>query len=149
MDLGLFDEMPTVISAMTPFPYSVDVGDSALEVERLMSEHEIHHIPVREEGKIVGIVSERDLHRLIHRGLPKVDKRRIQARRILVPDPYVVEVDMPLAVVVSEMARRKIGSAIVQRREKLVGILSTTDVCRILAAILDAHFPGGTENDAA
>lgn len=149
MDLRLFGEMPAVISAMTPFPYFVDIGGTAQEIERLMDEHAIHHVPVQDAGRIVGIVSERDLHRLVQRSLPKTDKRRIHAKQILVSDPYVVEVDMPLDVVVTEMARRRIGSAIVVRRGKLAGILSTTDVCRVLAAILAAHFPTGGGSDAA
>jgi len=149
MDLRHFYEMPAVITAMTPFPYFVEVDDSALDTERLMDEHGIHHVPVQENSRIVGIVSERDLHSLVQRSLPERDKRRIRARQILVPDPYVVEVDAPLDEVVREMARRHIGSAIVVRRGKLAGILSTTDVCRVLAAILAAHFPKDGDNDAA
>ena len=141
MDLRNFDEMPTVQSAMTPSPYFVDASDPVIEIERLMDEHEIHHMPIQEDGKIVGIVSERDLHRLVNRSLPKRDKRRIHARQILVADPYVVDVDMPLDVVVTNMARLRIGSAIVVKQGKLAGILSTTDVCRVLAAILEVHFP--------
>jgi hypothetical protein len=40
-----------------------------------------------------------------------------------------------------------IGSAIVVRQERLAGILSVTDVCRVLAEILRHRFPGG--HDAA
>jgi acetoin utilization protein AcuB len=149
MDLRLLGEMPTVISAMTPFPYFVDVGDPALKIEELMDEHNIHHIPVQENGTIVGIVSERDLHRLVHRALPEVDKRRIRAKQILVEAPYVVEVEMPLNAVVVEMASRRIGSAIVVKRGKLAGILSTTDVCRVLAEILASYFPNDKGGDAA
>ncbi|MEW6270451.1 MAG: CBS domain-containing protein [Thermodesulfobacteriota bacterium] len=57
--------------------------------------------------------------------------------------PYVVEDDEPLDVVAREMADRQIGSALVTRHGKLVGIITTTDVCRLLADVLAAHFPGG------
>ena len=52
-------------------------------------------------------------------------------------DPYVVAFDMPLNEVALEMAKRHIGSAIVLHHEKLAGILSATDICRILAEIFE------------
>jgi CBS domain-containing protein len=53
--------------------------------------------------------------------------------------------------VVFEMAKRRIGSVIVQRQGKLAGILSAIDVCRILGEYLDAIFPRGSRggNSAA
>ena len=66
----------------------------------------------------------------------------------MLPDTYLVEIDAPLARVASEMADRHIGSAIVVRRGKLAGILSVTDVCRVLAELLDEIYPTG-DGDAA
>jgi CBS domain-containing protein len=45
----------------------------------------------------------------------------------------VVDTATPLDVVVTEMARRGLGCAIVVKHDKLVGILTMTDVCRHLA----------------
>jgi CBS domain-containing protein len=47
------------------------------------------------------------------------------------------------------MAKRHIGSAIVLHHEKLAGILSATDICRILAEILESEFSPDTGDDAA
>jgi len=41
------------------------------------------------------------------------------------------------------MAKRRIGSVIVQRQGKLAGILSAIDVCRILGEYLESMFPDG------
>ena len=136
-------KMPVVGAVMTSFPYFVDANDNANEMESMMDEHSIRHLPVQEDGKIVGIVSERDLHHRIKRDAPSAEKDTILARHVMVSDPYVVSFRAPLSEVVFEMARRRIGSVIVQRQGKLAGILSAIDVCRILGEYLESTFPTG------
>jgi len=134
---------------MTPFPYFVDTDNEVGEVERLMGEHHIHHIPVQQNGRVVGIVAERDLYHLGDRFLPITDRARIRARDIMADDPYIVAFDTPLNEVALEMAKRHAGSAIVLHHEKLAGILSATDICRILAEIFESEFSPDTGDDAA
>ena len=134
---------------MTPFPYFVDTDNEVGEIERLMGEHHIHHIPVQQNGRVVGVVSERDLYHLGDRFLPIKDRARIRARDIMADDPYIVAFDTPLNEVALEMANRHAGSAIVLHHEKLAGILSATDICRILAEIFESEFSPGTEDDVA
>jgi acetoin utilization protein AcuB len=143
-----YKKIPHVGAVMTPFPHFVDTDAGVVEVERLMNEHHIRHIPVQQEGRVVGIVSQRNLYRLVDRFLPNTEKARIRARDIMV-DPYVVAFDTPLNEVALEMAKRHIGSAIVLHHEKLAGILSATDICRILAEILESEFSPDTGDDAA
>jgi acetoin utilization protein AcuB len=135
--------MPVVGVVMTSFPYFVGVNDNAKQMESMMDEHGIRHLPVQEDGKVVGIVSERDLHHYVKRDAPAAEKQTIQARHVMVSDPYVVPFRAPLNDVVFEMARRRIGSVIVQRQGKLAGILSAIDVCRILGEYLESIFPTG------
>jgi acetoin utilization protein AcuB len=144
-----YKKIPHVGSVMTPFPHFADTDAGVADVERLMDEHHIRHIPVQQDGRVVGIVSERDLHYLVDGFLPKKsDTVRIRARDIMV-DPYVVAFDTPLNEVALEMAKRHIGSAIVLHHEKLAGILSATDICRILAEIFESEFSPNTGDDAA
>ena len=133
---------------MTPFPHFVDSDDQVAELERLMAEHQIRHVPVQQDGRVVGIVSKRDLHHLLSRFVPETDRGRIRARDIMLEEPYIVAFDTPLNEVAREMAKRHIGSAIVLHHEKLAGIISATDISRILAEILESEFtsPG---DDAA
>ena len=147
MDLRDYRHMPPVSAAMTPFPYHVQADAPISEVESLMEEHRIRHVPVQDGGRVVGIISQRDLHHLVNPALPRRDHQRIRARDILVPDPYVVEMTAPLDEVLTEMSRRQIGSAIVVRHGRLAGILSATDACRVLAEILRQRFSGS--DDAA
>jgi acetoin utilization protein AcuB len=136
-------KMPVVGAVMTSFPYFVEVDDTATKMERLMDEHGIRHLPVQEKGKVIGIVSERDLHHYVKREAAQAEKNTVQARHVMIPHPYVVPFRAPLNEVVFEMARRRIGSVIVQRQGKLAGILSAIDVCRILGEYLESMFPGG------
>jgi acetoin utilization protein AcuB len=142
-------KLPVVGAVMTSFPYFVDADDTVAKVERLMDEREIRHLPVQEKGRVVGIVSERDLHHFIKRSAPVEEKNSVRARDIMVADPYVVSFNTPLNEVVSEMAKRHIGSAIVTRSGKLAGVLSANDVCRILGEYLESRFGADGGDDAA
>jgi acetoin utilization protein AcuB len=141
--------MPVVGVVMTSFPYFVEADDNANRMESMMDEHGIRHLPVQETGKVVGIVSERDLHHRIKRDAPSAEKDTILARHVMVKDPYVVSFRTPLSEVVLEMARRRIGSVIVQRQGRLAGILSAMDVCRILGEYLESIFPTGRRGGGA
>jgi acetoin utilization protein AcuB len=135
--------MPIVGAVMTSFPYFVEADDTATKMEQLMDQHGIRHLPVQEKGKVVGIISERDLHHYVKRSSSAEEKNRVFARDIMIPEPYIVPFRAPLSDVVFEMAKRRIGSVIVQRQGKLAGILSAIDVCRILGEYLESLFPTG------
>lgn len=60
---------------------------------------------------------------------------RSQTLRAL-PDPYVVTPDASLDEVVSTMAAKKYGSAIVSDHGHVVGIFTTVDACSAFAALL-------------
>ncbi len=144
-----YKKIPQVGSVMTPFPYFVNSDDTIAEVERLMDEHHIRHIPVQQDGRVVGIISERDIYRLLEQFLPQGQKEQIRARDIMIAEPYVVSFDVPLNEVALQMAKRHIGSAIVLHHEKLAGIVSATDICRILAEIFEAEFSDSAGDDVA
>jgi acetoin utilization protein AcuB len=145
MHLADYERMPSVGAAMTPFPFAVGPDASVLEVERLLQAHRIRHVPVQDDGRVLGVVSERDLHHLVHAALPDTDKSRIRIRHLLLPDPYVTEMVTPLDEVAGEMAERHVGAAVVLRHGKLAGIFSTVDACRLLAEFLRDRFPDGPE----
>lgn len=136
--------MPIVGAVMTSFPYFVEADDTAAKIESMMDQYGIRHLPVQDKGKVIGIVSERDLHHYVKRSAPQEEKARVHARDIMVPEPYIVPFRAPLNEVVFEMAKRRIGSVIIQREGKLAGILSAIDVCRILGEYLDSMFPSGS-----
>lgn len=143
-------KMPIVGVVMTSFPFFVGIEESVLELEKIMDEHVIRHLPVQDKGKLVGVVSERDLHHRVKRTAPAEEKERLRARDVMVADPYVVSFNTPLNEVLAQMERRRIGAALVVRRGKLAGILSTMDVCRVFGEFLESWFGAPAHgNDAA
>jgi acetoin utilization protein AcuB len=101
---------------------------------RLMREQHIRHLPVLHQGKLVGIVSDRDL-RLIET-LQDVDPAKVIVSEAMTPDPYVVGPDAELGEVVSTMAAKKYGSAVISDNGKVVGIFTTVDACSAFADLL-------------
>jgi acetoin utilization protein AcuB len=60
--------MPQVIAMMTPFPYSIDLEQSAAEARAMMDARGFRHLPVTSAGRICGIVSDRDLRTVMGGG---------------------------------------------------------------------------------
>jgi len=118
---------------MTSLPLSVALDARVLEARELMAEHDIRHLPVTEDGRLVGVVSQRDIALVLDPALDVPFHEELRVATVCSLDAYVVEPETPLDAVVAEMARRRIGSALVARRGRLLGILTATDACRLLA----------------
>jgi len=149
MDSRHLDHMPSIKAVMTPFPYAVQLEDPVSVAQSVMEEHDVRHVPVVHEGRLHGVVTHRDLAGLVSRALPSGDRRWIRVRQVCVPDPYVVEDSQPLDGVLDAMVERHIGSAIVVRHGKLVGIFTPSDGCRVLRDLLRSRFPSRGGDDAA
>jgi acetoin utilization protein AcuB len=134
----------TIGSVMTRLPLVVSIDDRIDVVESIMKEHRVHHVPVLDGDALVGIVSQRDLALLLNPALSFGDRRRIRTKSICTRNPYVVGEDDPLARVALEMAERHLGSAIVAREGKVVGIFTVTDACRVLSRLLQGELPEGS-----
>ncbi len=101
---------------------------------RLMREQHIRHLPVLHQGKVVGVVSDRDL-RLVET-LSDVDPTKVAVSEAMTPDPYIVTPEASLDEVVSTMAAKKYGSAVVSDHGHVVGIFTTVDACSAFAELL-------------
>jgi acetoin utilization protein AcuB len=126
--------IPTVQKYMTTSPHSVGHDQPMAVAGKIMREHAIRHLPVVDQGKIVGLVSERDLH--LVESLGGVDPRSVLVSEAMTQEPYQVPPSAPLDEVVATMAVHKYGSAIVAEHDRVVGILTTVDVCNALAGLL-------------
>ncbi len=100
----------------------------------MMREQHIRHLPVLRQGKVVGIVTDRDL-RLVET-LTDVDPTKVAVSEAMTPDPYVVTPEASLDEVVSMMAAKKYGSAVVSDHGHVVGIFTTVDACSAFAELL-------------
>ena len=46
--------VPTLATTMTPFPYSIDINEPLQDAIAMMEKQGFHHLPVTEDGKLVG-----------------------------------------------------------------------------------------------
>jgi acetoin utilization protein AcuB len=125
---------PTVQSWMTPMPASVGPRAKLGEAHELMRSLGVRHLPVVDGTRLVGVVSERDLH--LVETLRGVDLDRLTIEDAMTPDPCTVSPRNRLEDAVHRMAERKIGSMIVVQGEEVVGILTAVDGLRAFAAML-------------
>lgn len=130
---------PQVIAFMTPFPHSIDVDAPLEDAHKLMREHRFRHLPVMSGGEIVGVLTYRDIKLVLGPDFGNPDERELRVRDAYVERPCVVPASTPVAKVARVMAQNRIGSAIVTKHGKLVGIFTVTDACRALAEIIGDH----------
>ena len=143
--------LPSIKTAMTPFPYAVDIDAPLAEAVALIVEHRIHHLPVTAGPELVGVVSDRDIRRLgEHNPGAGRSPQALTVRDIYTPDPYIVDLNERLDHVAMKMAEEHIGTVLVTRQDKLAGIFTVTDACRCLAEHLREHYgPIGGGDEAA
>jgi acetoin utilization protein AcuB len=126
--------IPQIQKHMTTSPHSIGVEQPLARAHKFMQEHGIRHLPVLHGGKLVGMLSDRDLH--LVESLSGVDAEKVLVSEAMSSTVYSVAPELPLDEVVSTMAEHKYGSAVVMHNEKVVGIFTTVDACRTLAELL-------------
>jgi acetoin utilization protein AcuB len=128
--------MPAIRAHMTPSPHSIGRDQPLSRAHEMMREHRIRHLPVLDAGALVGVLSDRDLHLI--ETLRDVDPARVDVEEAMSPVAYAVPPDTPLDEVLDQMAAHKYGCAVVMQSQHVVGIFTTSDVCRSFAALLRA-----------
>ena len=124
--------MNAVSKYMSPGPHTIGREQSLAAAKQLMHKSHVRHLPVLHGGQLVGVISERELDLI--GALP--GSKQLSVEDAMVPDVYVTSQDTELATVVSDMARLKVGSAIVVKGDDVVGVFSAVDGLRALAELL-------------
>lgn len=124
----------TIGGWMTPTPHSVGRDQPIATAMKLMRLYSVRHLPVLEEGKLVGIASERDLYFV--QAIVGVDVTKTKVEEAMTQSVYCVEPSAPLRSVVAEMAEHRYGCAVVVDGKKVVGIFTTHDALDVLAESL-------------
>lgn len=127
----------TIEKFMTRSVHTIGTKAPLAEAHRMMNDHGIRHLPVLEGGRLVGILSQRDLHLI--ETLKDVDPNEVQVEEAMSQDCYTAEPEASLAEVAREMAAHKYGSAVILRGAEVLGIFTTTDALRALDMVLTAQ----------
>lgn len=140
---------PVIKSVMTPFPFSIDINAPINEARAFMHKQQIRHLPVIEDGTLVGILTDRDIKLYLGPDMdyPPADETRV--RDVYMDKPFIVDLNEPLDNVLLKMAEQHIGSVLVTRHGKLAGMFTATDACRSYAEYLRKQFHPSGGDEAA
>ena len=120
---------------MSVCPYTISRDESVERARRFMHDKGVRHLPVLDEGVLVGVVTERDVERIVAR--PGVDLAHTLVEEALTAEPYIVAPDASVARVAADMARHKYGCAIVVEAGHVAGVFTTVDALRVLGKTLN------------
>lgn len=135
-------QMPPVHKYMTALPHTIGNDIPIKTALELMRENRIRHLPVQKGGKLVGMLTDRD----VKFAASFSGSEEFKAEDVMTPDPFTAGPDMPLDKVVLQMAEHKYGSAvIVQPNGKVVGIFTAVDGLRVLAETLSQFYKHGAD----
>ncbi|MEZ4302401.1 MAG: CBS domain-containing protein [Polyangiaceae bacterium] len=130
--------IPKVDKYMATSPHTIGVDQPLSQAHAIMHRYSIRHLPVLSGGKLVGVLTDRDLH--LVESLKDVDPDKVTVEDAMTAEPYTVSPHAALDEVASEMAEHKYGSAVVMDNNHVVGVLTTVDIARALADILRQRF---------
>lgn len=137
--------MLLVKDSMTREVVTLSPEDTAKTALALCRERRIRHLPVLEEGRLVGIASDRDFRAAAP---PLGDPGRaaalaeIRVGEVMVREVVTAVSDDPIEQAANTMRERRIGCLPVVESGELVGIITASDVMDALVYLVGAHEPG-------
>ncbi|MCL4294977.1 MAG: CBS domain-containing protein [Anaerolineae bacterium] len=120
-----------------------------MEALRLMESEHIRRAPVVKDGKLVGIVAQKDLLNAspspvtslsvweIHDLVSKITVKRVMTTKVV-----TIQEDTPLEEAARQMADHKIGGLPVLHGDKITGIITETDIFKTFLELLGAREQG-------
>jgi acetoin utilization protein AcuB len=143
MSLSVRDVMSTDLVTVAPH-------ESARRAYEIMRDRRIRHLPVLADGRLVGVLSDRDLRPvLLSPGLAGATVGELMSESLTTIAP-----DAPVEDAASLLVVKKIGCLPVVAGERLVGIVTETDLLAVLVELLgllnqsrrlDVAVPGGPD----
>jgi CBS domain-containing protein len=127
----------TVGEVMSRVPVTIDQSLTIEDALQRMFDHKIRHLPVTQDGHLVGVISERDL--AIMESLPLQDRAHTTVGQTMSGHVFTCPPSESLRVIVDVMAERKLGTVVVMDAGALVGIFTTIDALRVLSAQLESN----------
>jgi acetoin utilization protein AcuB len=122
----------TVRDVMVTGPVTVRPHETARHAYRLMRDNRFRHLPVVEDGRLVGILSDRDLRPVLLS--PTLARARVG--ELMSEDLTTVGPDALVEEAASLLVVKKIGCLPVIADGRLVGIVTETDLLGVLVELL-------------
>ncbi len=122
---------------------TVDENDSMQDAMKLLKEHDIRMLPVLKKGKLVGIVTDRDLKRASASDATTLDIHellylltRIKVKNLMTKEVITVPPDFTVEETAEVLQKNKIsGAPVVDADGQIVGTITQTDLFRVLISL--------------
>jgi len=128
---------------MTQNVIMVDANDSVVDATKKLKENDIRRLPVTRKGKLVGIVTDRDLKRAsasdattleVHELLYLISK--IKVKEIMTKNPITVPFDFTVEETAEVLMKNKIsGVPVLNGRNQISGIITQDDLFRAMISL--------------
>ncbi len=132
--------MLTVNDLMTVIPNTVTPQSTLRQVIELMKTQSCRQLPVLDNGKLVGIITDRDVRLVMNSPLVLHGRWQdeeildnITAENCMTPDPMTITPDMPAYQAANMLSIYKFGALPVVDHGVLVGIITVTDFLNYFA----------------
>jgi CBS domain-containing protein len=135
----------TVGDAMTRNPVSLGPEDTLAVAMQTFRKHGIRRVPVVAGERLVGLLAQGDLNRAqpsVLDSTPEEFQRVMEGTpvsRIMITNPVTATTSMPLVDAVETLHTTKYGALPVVDGDKVVGILTDSDLIRTLRDLLKAE----------
>ena len=115
---------------MTKNPATCGETAPVVDAAKLMEREGVGSIPVCEDGRLVGIVTDRDIAmRVVAEGR---DPRETKIQDVMTRDPESVSAEEPIARALEVMESRQVRRIpVIDAGGKLVGIIAQADIARL------------------
>lgn len=133
-----------VINRMTKNPMTVTADTKVDEVAHLMKKHNFRRLPVVDDGKLVGFLSDSDLMRVAPSSATTLSRYEINSllakicvRDIVKKDVVSVNVDATIEEAALIMYKNKIGGMpVVSNMGAVVGVITETDIFKTFVDVM-------------
>src|SRR6185503_2706665 len=130
----------TVGQFMSTDLFTVQPGDLIDLAASVMDWRHIRHVPVEDEaGHLVGLITHRNLLRLVSSGNHEKSLKAITVREVMVPNPVTVSPSTPTLEAVKIMREQRIGCLLVVEDRQLLGIVTSYDFLDASAQLFQQH----------
>jgi len=138
-----------VRDVMTRNLITVDPETSFTDALKIMRKNKIRRLPVLEKGKLVGIVTEKDILYASPSKATTLDiwelhylLNKLKIREIMTRDVVTIQEDTPVEEAAKIMVDNKIGALPVVKGDELVGIITETDIFKVFLEMFGSRKKG-------
>ncbi|HLN88329.1 MAG TPA: CBS domain-containing protein [Candidatus Limnocylindrales bacterium] len=135
---------------------AVEIFDSIAIARQLMAKHRVNQLPVLDEDRLIGIVTDRDIRDAYPTSMAikyteSIDRfaEKITVEEVMTRDIFVVSPETPLVQAVTLLRKHRIGSLPVVKDQHLTGIITRSDILDFVLSGSRKSRPGAAKKRTA